>query len=168
MGEDHKLDLMLAYSTFHIGLYVSLAAAFIAGSEFLREYRKWLGWGVLCLVVAGAFGGLIASNIAEDPVSSAALIAGSTKLELLWPGRIITFSTAAHAEHVAFWIGMLPITCIFVYRNFVKEICAPRKGRGGACDERSKQAEPTGERLPPATLPESSTLADEAHRRLRS
>ena len=114
--EDKQLELILTYAAFHIGIYISLATLFVAALTFAspdkRPHPIVLKWAVLCLLVAGALGGVIASNVAEDPVTSQALMANG-RLEV-WGLPFLPFRLAAHLEHIAFWLSVLPILAWFL------------------------------------------------------
>src|SRR5262245_49889184 len=64
MPDDSRLDRLVTYTTFHIGVYVTLAAAALTVAEKLPAmFPGWaLGCSIVLLVVAGAAGGTIASN----------------------------------------------------------------------------------------------------------
>src|SRR5215469_15926952 len=117
--DDKKLELILTYTVFHIGVYISLATAFIGASflaDVFKKYRLWLILAVISFVAAGALGGLIASNIAEDPVTYDGLLTGTPPLEA-WGHPLLQFRCAARFEHTAFWVGVLVTLGVFLHRS---------------------------------------------------
>lgn len=63
-----QLKQVYTYATFHIGLYASMSAALLAivgfaTEDFKRRFRWWFIGVITLFVAAGAFGGLVASNI---------------------------------------------------------------------------------------------------------
>jgi hypothetical protein len=64
--EDHRLELLMSYTVFHIGLYMSLIAAVIATEKGLNLFpHVAIVVAVVCFLVAGACGGIIAVNVAK-------------------------------------------------------------------------------------------------------
>src|SRR5262249_26092041 len=63
-----QLKLLFDYTKFHIGLYTTLTAAYIAlitseyGKKFLVPNRVFVWSAVVMFLVAGLAGGIIASN----------------------------------------------------------------------------------------------------------
>ena len=122
--EDHRLELLMSYTVFHIGLYMSLIAAVIATFEIKKTVFSPLAvkQAMVCFLVAGACGGIIAINVAEydvriHPVSD---FYHDYPLTVLWwsGGCFLKYPILEHLEHIAFWTGTL--------RLFVSFICRPR------------------------------------------
>jgi hypothetical protein len=64
--EDSRLDRIVTYTTFHLGVYVTLAAAALAVSPEVLRVDEWrLNVSLLLFALAGAAGGTIASSAAE-------------------------------------------------------------------------------------------------------
>jgi FtsH-binding integral membrane protein len=107
-----QLKLLMTYTTFHIGLYVTLVSALLSFLTFSpKQIRKnlypYMVVTLVCFVVAGAFGGIIASSI---PRFEDYIIFNTTKLGLFWiedgPEGIGLFKTLASIEHGFFWLGI--------------------------------------------------------------
>ena len=109
---DDQLKHLFEYTKFHIGMYTTLVAAIIG--VFATDSLKadaygtmipFLEWSIALFLVAGMFGGLVASSIpfykTFDDFSKAKL--------LPWVCRSwgIPSTLCATLEHLAFWIGCL-------------------------------------------------------------
>lgn len=112
MGEkmdDKRIDRVLTYTVFHIGLYVSLIAALIASGNSLNWF--WARFAIGFLVLAGFCGGVIAGNLSHYNGTF-------DDFEKSWMGvmwfRIMTYRWWAFTEHLAFWVGVLPITICYL------------------------------------------------------
>jgi hypothetical protein len=80
--EDKRLDLLLTYTTFHIGLYLTLTTAFM-GASTLGKPNHWLiRCAVGCFLLSGACGGIIAENIAENGDSASIFFSANYKFSL--------------------------------------------------------------------------------------
>ncbi len=103
MNTDPRLGHLLTYTTFHIGIYVSLLTALI-GASFLDEVEPWiLRFSVGCLLLACVFGGTVGSNI-PDVKSYEELEKDYLKVYGCIP--IGTLKVCVHLEHLALWIGV--------------------------------------------------------------
>jgi hypothetical protein len=109
--EDQRLTHLLTYTTFHIGVYVTLAAALIAAGTLTSLEHGLLRFSTFCFLVAGACGGVVGSSIPEF-----------TKFDEFakrklgpWNVPIATYSTWVTAEHLAFWIGIGPLVLGYVF-----------------------------------------------------
>jgi hypothetical protein len=70
-----SLELLFDYTKFHIGLYLTLTAAFVtvANSNLLTLRAEWIFWvAVACFVAAGLAGGVIASSITQTKARNSA------------------------------------------------------------------------------------------------
>jgi hypothetical protein len=96
------------YTKFHIGLYAALISALMTlmkvgdGKHIPPGLLPYLDVTLVCFVVAGAAGGVIASSISVDYSA------------VMQPKRIgpfglngLTYKGWAHIEHFAFWVGIL-------------------------------------------------------------
>lgn len=65
MAEPQSLEVLMTYTTFHTGVYVSLTTVFIE-ADALKKINHWtMRFAVACFVLAGIRGGIIAANAAE-------------------------------------------------------------------------------------------------------
>jgi hypothetical protein len=103
-----QLKLLSDYTLFHIGLYTTLVSTLIALAHFRRAKVQGalyvvLVCTVICFIVAGAAGGVIASNI---PNFSTFASYDGANLEVF--GRAtMPYRLWAHVEHGAFWVGLV-------------------------------------------------------------
>jgi hypothetical protein len=110
--DDKRLDRLLTYTVFHIGVYMSLTTAFMGATVFGSLYHPVLRWAVGCFLVAGACGGVIAANIAEFKGSPEEFFAkGALNF---WKKWRLTYRWLASIEHAAFWVGLLPVALVFL------------------------------------------------------
>ena len=111
--DNKPLELLLMYTIFHVGAYLTLTTAFMAATV-LWKFDSWLiRWAVFFFLIAGACGGLIAANVAENGDDAATFFQPEYRLNLLglkwFPLRVLTT-----VEHLAFWVGILPITIVYL------------------------------------------------------
>ena len=108
MVQDPKLDRLLTYTTFHIGVYLSLFSAVI-GIDVLTENinDNLLRFSAFCMLLAGIFGGAIGSNIPEAETYDSVKISlfGVPFLSLKW---------CIHMEHFFFWLGIGPPAVLYI------------------------------------------------------
>jgi hypothetical protein len=107
-----SLDRLFDYTKFHIGLYLTLTASYVAvtsmknGSVSLLNVDKiWFRCAVVCFMLAGLAGGVIASSITQTGCRS-------TKSFLAerigpWNTTIFEARTWTWIEHTSFWIGLV-------------------------------------------------------------
>lgn len=121
---DQQLNLLMTYTTFHIGLYVSLVTALLSFLTFgpksiRRDLYPYMVATLVCFVAAGAFGGLIASSIPRH-TTYASFKEELTPyvLEGIWGMR---FETVAAFEHTFFWLGLLIAIWGVVWHSRPKE-----------------------------------------------
>jgi hypothetical protein len=110
-AEDKRIDRLLDYTKFHIGLYLTLGAGF-AGvlavpkdsvfSGMLQQPRLMI-WAVLCMAVAGLAGGVIASTLTH--VSSFSAFWNNRQGP--WSLAMIRGKYWTWIEHSAFWLSLL-------------------------------------------------------------
>src|SRR5262245_4911962 len=97
-------ELLMSYTVFHIGVYISLAAAILAAQELRSTLtHPIMRASMAAFIIAGICGAIIASNL-PDSMNWAEFV--SRKLGP-WGFQIATYSTWATIEHLAFWIGVL-------------------------------------------------------------
>lgn len=116
---DDGLKALLEYTTFHIGVYMTLGAAVAATEVAWKRSRILLPLSVLCLLIAGMAGGIVASNI---PAASA-LKLGEFKGKypsLLFNVKQCLFTNECfmHIEHGAFWCALGLLIATFIYHRY--------------------------------------------------
>jgi hypothetical protein len=114
--EDPRLDRLLDYTKFHIGIYLSVGGALVGliglasktnEMQFLQklvgQHHVGLAVALALMVVAGLAGGIIASGCTQ-----------CTTFEQVWAERhgphkltLLTGQTWAFIEHVCFWLSLL-------------------------------------------------------------
>jgi hypothetical protein len=112
MSDDPRLSNLMTYTTFHIGVYISLITAFIGANILGAHINEYLlRFSSLCVFLAGVFGGFIGSNIPRfqcyDDLARGQLEAFGR------PGP--TLERAIHLEHLFFWVGVLPLAFTFIF-----------------------------------------------------
>jgi hypothetical protein len=111
--EDRRLDLLLTYTIFHIGVYLSLTTAFM-GATILGRANGWpIQWAVFWFLVAGACGGIVAANAAEDGATATKFFDPKHRLSL-WGFDKFRLRWLTTIEHAAFWLGILPTWVVFL------------------------------------------------------
>lgn len=108
-----SLDRLFDYTKFHIGLYLTLTASYVAAASIKNAQSKplfsivpaWFWVAVVCFMLAGLSGGVIASSITQTTARSTE----SFLSERIGPwatewkeARIWTW-----VEHTTFWIGLV-------------------------------------------------------------
>lgn len=107
--EKQQLQLLFDYTKFHIGLYAGVIAGLLAlaklGGPMSPPVVLVLGFAVLCVVAAGASGGIVASNIPEHD------------LEKYYPEKEVGFfgwectkrkaKDWCRTEHFFFWLAIV-------------------------------------------------------------
>jgi hypothetical protein len=106
---DDQLKQLFDYTKFHIGLYTTLLAAIIgvfANDTLKRSYSNYVPFmigTVICFLVAGAAGGLVASSIP--------FYTRFSDFSQAWLGpwgwKWVQSITCTHIEHTAFWLGIV-------------------------------------------------------------
>jgi hypothetical protein len=101
-----QIKLLFEYTKFHIGLYASLIAALVGlmklgGQQIPDGLLRYLQVTLVCFVIAGAAGGVIASTISVDYM---ALV----RQDAIGPFgfNVLSYTWWAHIEHFAFWLGI--------------------------------------------------------------
>lgn len=116
-SKQKSLELLFDYTKFHIGLYLTLTASYIAvnsvksGANPVVNIDHTLFWpAVVCFMAAGLAGGVIASSITQtDARSSIEFLEKEIgPWEVKWlrlTARIWTW-----IEHTTFWVGLVLAT----------------------------------------------------------
>jgi hypothetical protein len=107
---DDRLGHLLTYTVFHIGVYISLFTALIGIGIFKDVDHPLLRISTGCFLMAGICGAIVASHIpshAEFASYEAARLGP-------WKLKMLPYSTWAGIEHLAFWLGILPIAVGFL------------------------------------------------------
>jgi hypothetical protein len=106
--EDHRLELLMTYTTFHIGLYMSLVGALIAAEKFEIFSSGAVRFSIICFLIAGACGGLIAVNVAEFDLAHHHISDFYHGYKLhFWCFETLPYAVFAFVEHFVFWMGIL-------------------------------------------------------------
>jgi hypothetical protein len=108
-----SLDKLFDYTKFHIGLYLTLTASYVAIASvrgtnsglLLRLHPTWFWVAVVCFMAAGLAGGVIASSITQTNARSTE----SFLCEIIgpWNTRLLRARTWTWIEHTAFWAGLV-------------------------------------------------------------
>jgi len=118
---DDQLKQLFDYTKFHIGMYTTLVAGIIGvfATESLKrdafgKMIPFLEGSIVLFLIAGMFGGLVASSIpfftSFEHFSKARLCPWSTDSDRGLPSILCT-----HIEHFAFWLGcVLAVVGLFV------------------------------------------------------
>jgi hypothetical protein len=112
--EDQRLKTLFNYTKFHIGLYATLITGLFGVIAYANEHKDlkvpahFLTYAkcvAVLILVAGAAGGAIASNIADyidyESFSKASLNVFGVR------ARFLNYRVFAHIEHAAFWSAVL-------------------------------------------------------------
>jgi hypothetical protein len=142
-----SLKLLFDYTKFHIGIYASLAGAFVTllGSKFAERWRIPRPGVIISLcgvVVAGASGGVVASSL---PSLVGRNDYGAAVVGPSWCPVGMTVSMWTHIEHGAFWMAILSI----VVSSFIAAYSQSKAGRAARAVE--VRGEVTIKRQPPHT-----------------
>src|SRR5262249_11047240 len=107
-----SLELLFDYTKFHIGVYLTLAAAYVAvatvkvGEKLLVEVNRTCLWiAVIAIAIAGLAGGVIASSITQCECMSAAKFLEQDIGP--WSLRFWSAKTWTYIEHTSFWVGII-------------------------------------------------------------
>ena len=128
------LELLYDYTKFHIGVYLTLTAAYITLATSTaywmpKIHSTFATIAVIAFVVAGAGGGMVASNLPGCMCKSVAKYM-ETRLVISWwglwrrkekpdtYGQTLTAGTWAGIEHGAFWVGIVAAILSFAVPAF--------------------------------------------------
>ena len=108
-----SLDRLFDYTKFHIGLYLTLTASYVAVASIKGQDSKlmlelaptWFWAAVLCFMLAGLAGGVIASSVTQTAARSTASFL--TEEIGPWSLKLLQARTWTWIEHTAFWAGLV-------------------------------------------------------------
>lgn len=114
-----SLEFLFEYTKFHIGLYLTLTAAFIRAAEgkaFHFELRRtWFWIAVIAFMTAGLAGGVIASSLTQ----TSALDSKAFLRERIgpWEWKPLHFEARKWTwlEHTSFWCGLVCAVLSFLF-----------------------------------------------------
>ena len=118
-GDSDQLGNLMAYTVFHIGVYIALGTAVIGGGAITHIDHPVLRFSLLCMLVAGFCGGVIASWIPEYKAWNEFVDA---KIGVWW-ARWFCYKQLAITEHAVFWAGVLAPAIMYLVKGaapFVK------------------------------------------------
>ena len=112
-ADQKSLELLFDYTKFHIGLYLTLAAAYMAAASLQFDNRQLIQLdlrlvvpALMSFMIAGLAGGWIASSITQTEARSAICF---LKTDIgLFRARIWM-----RIEHIMFWLGLVLAACSF-------------------------------------------------------
>jgi hypothetical protein len=112
-----QLKLLMNYTIFHLGVYTTLGAALVAfiGGGHVGDMRPELVITLVCLVLAGICGGLVASSI---PYSVDLKSFDESRIEA-WGLKLLPAWLCMRLEHIFFWLGVVS-TLYGLLRNILK------------------------------------------------
>lgn len=102
--EGEQRSLLMTYTVFHIGVYISLIAAILASQHFEPALAtNWLvKMSLAAFMIAGICGAAVGSNLAEFATWDE-----YSKSEIgFWSVKTNTYDEWALIEHAAFWFGI--------------------------------------------------------------
>ncbi len=106
---DNQLKLLMDYTLFHIKAYIALGTLLVAllGLDGFKQHatamRPYLVVTLVCFMIAGLFGGIVASSLPHYRQFSDF---ESAKLgPWFWP-KALRSKCCTALEHSAFWIGI--------------------------------------------------------------
>jgi hypothetical protein len=109
--EDNRLDLLMTYTTFHLGVYISLITALIGVAVLGKAQSTFLRFSVACFLVAGACGTVLGSNIPEFTDFT---LFSQTNIGP-WGLALFTYWVWSTVEHLAFWVGITPLAASYIF-----------------------------------------------------
>lgn len=113
--QDNRLTSLLTYTVFHLGAYATLVTALIGAGIFGKvgkQLENLLRWAVGWFLIAGLCGAVVGSNI-PNYVDFNSFYSDHIGF---WWFRFFTPPVWIQIEHLAFWIGFLPIVIAFIFR----------------------------------------------------
>jgi hypothetical protein len=103
-----ELKLLMDYTLFDMGVYITLSALMISllsmksFEDRAVGMRRYLICALACFVVAGIFGGVVASNI---PYYNDFTAFTKASIGPWFATKVLPASFCLKAEHSAFWLG---------------------------------------------------------------
>lgn len=114
---DKRLELLFDYTKFHIGVYLTLTAAYITlatskvGDKLPNLNQKFVWPAVVLIIIAGFAGGVITSSLTQTPSATVEDFleekTGPWNIKRI-PGKIFIY-----IEHTSFWLGIISIVLSF-------------------------------------------------------
>jgi hypothetical protein len=100
---DPRLQNLFDYTKFHIALYATLLTLLITALGYIKlEIVVAVKFTIVCFTLAGACGGIVASNAYESDTLDDFLKKPIGIAFIQLPGR-----DWAHWEHFFFWVGII-------------------------------------------------------------
>ena len=119
-----SLELLFEYTIFHIGVYLTLTASYIAiatveinNKVLFKLHPIGLWFAVAAFMVAGLAGGVIASSITQCQCTSSQEFLGQAIG--IWDWERLHFAARkwTYIEHTAFWLGLISAVISFAARE---------------------------------------------------
>ena len=110
MEQMEQLKLLMNYTIFHIGIYLTLSGLMVSllGVDAFKKRTEamvpYLVVALICFMVAGIFGGLIASNI---PYFERFADFTQAWIGPWFATKLLPASFCMTIEHSAFWLGLI-------------------------------------------------------------
>jgi hypothetical protein len=113
------LELLFDYTKFHIGVYLTLAAAYITlatskiGAMLPKLNPKFVWPAIIFIIVAGFAGGVIASSITQSRSTN---VSDFLKEKTgPWSMKLFSGKWWTYIEHTSFWVGIICVVLSFAY-----------------------------------------------------
>jgi hypothetical protein len=106
---DAQLKLMMDYTLFHIGVYITLSTLLVslmglkAAEEKIAVLRPFLTWTLVFFVLAGMCGGVIAGSL---PFYESFKHFSNTNIGPFFAVHMLPSRVWMTAEHLLFWFGV--------------------------------------------------------------
>ncbi len=120
-AKQKSLELLFDYTKFHIGLYLTLTAAYITVATAKINEKPLLTldprffWpAIVAFMVAGLAGGVIASSITQTQKRSSQEFLEEPTGPWNWKKIHFRAQIWTYIEHTAFWIGLIAAVFSFV------------------------------------------------------
>jgi hypothetical protein len=151
MEATNQLKLMMDYTLFHIGAYITLTTLLVAllGLEGFKQraagMKVFLLATLVCFIIAGICGGIVASNI---PYFKNFEELKSANIGPFFSVRALPMVSWTSLEHIAFWAGVFiapagVIKIVICGSNTVRTAASYARQLSSACLEAAKHVETT-------------------------
>ena len=118
---EKRLELLFDYTKFHIGLYLTLTASYIAlataeiGNEPILTIRhEFFFWAaIVAFMVAGLSGGVIASSITQTSARDSDEFLNEPIGPWEWKRLHFQARKWTWIEHTSFWVGLIAAVVSF-------------------------------------------------------
>ena len=120
---DKGLELLFDYTKFHIGVYLTLTAAYItvATSKFSDKLPKlpptFVWTAVAFISLAGFAGGVITSSITQTESKKVKEFLEEPAGPWNWTWEFMPVRRWIYLEHTAFWIGVVCVLLSFAMHS---------------------------------------------------